>query len=313
MRRTNKKTGSVRLSFSNDEDPPIEVAQQLLVTLLSAPFLEALTACYTQYWDLDENGNWAMENEPQRTGLLDQLQPLPVLEGSRLTNLRQLTLRWDVLPLESLSRLLSFPRRLEMLVLQFSLLRSLRYPMADIPLDTVLEPVVNTLQTLVFEPCDTVRSPDCHEDDFYHLNDAGFRWSSKGLREFRHLKTLGIPNYVFEDQRLDTKSLLGVEHPLFLPESVEEIVFLDSYLLTMRGGGRSPFSEKLAATNVCTLDYAAREMMGELNQAVSDWSKLKRIAVGLCEAEDIIREKQPPVYLEENARVLVEHLSLIHI
>jgi hypothetical protein len=215
-------------------DFPLEIRERLLLALLSTPPVEALTVIYSQSWVLDDGLCMVFEDKAYPLWAT-YARPPPALEATKFTNLRKLTLRPDGVRLSWLSEALRLPRRLEILILQFSLLRALpyRYPVADTALDSMLEPVAHSLRTLIIEPHDSHEIANSR--DALDMGDVGFRWTPRGLREFQHLETLGIPGSVFGDQWRPREN--GVDaHPLTVPASIEEINLLDAMIVPLKPG-----------------------------------------------------------------------------
>lgn len=274
------------VSYITSTDVPIDVAGQVLSTMMSVAFVESFIFSYSKAALGDP-----LHLERQRERIPPE--PLPALPVSRCTNLRELRLRWDGLPLPWLSSLLRLPRRLEIFHLEISLHHTAQYSddVAIPPLDTVLKPVADTLRTLSMIPVETSRDVE-GEPWEVSMEDVGFRWSSNGLRSFTKLETLAIHVSSFGE----FKVIQGIGQVLGLPGSLVTLNLLGVYLC--HGWHVDGMHIRLSCSE---------EMLEELCEVVSTLPRLRYLGIRCHEefAARYLRHDLPPAYVGKTAESLV--------
>jgi hypothetical protein len=292
--------------YSDLSDIPVELRERVLYAVMSAPSLDSLTALYVKDWK-----GWI---EPDYESKPVQPRPLPLIQGTKVTALRFLRLRWDGAPLSWISELLRLPRRLEVLHLQFSLRYSLWGPGVFMALDAALEPVADTLITLTLLP---VLDFDDKTDNETYMEDVGCCWSNCGLKGFKKLENLGLPGSSLEEfRRLMSGHGSGSENEQQLPEkslelpaTLKTLYLNDAWLVRMKTTGYSPFSAELRATEALTLDWQTADRLKELCRVLQHSPELRLVKVNNMNRNvklDELRQGLPPVYLEKGLRPLFD-------
>lgn len=201
----------------------------MLCVVLSVPWLEAVAVtCIQDQPDIYDVSEFWREPSGFEDLLVAPSRRLPDLYGNKCTDLRELRLHWNGLPLSWVSALLELPRRLEALHLQVNGHRLSYHPRDDIPLNSALRPVVDTLRKLVIYP-EKHESRDRDPD----IWDDGFRieWGPGGLREFEKLDFVGIPAHSWTGPRFHSPPQEHRLLPGYLPEFLTTVQVIGAQLV----------------------------------------------------------------------------------
>ncbi|MBE3042693.1 hypothetical protein IMZ48_08990 [Candidatus Bathyarchaeota archaeon] len=289
--------------YSNVNDVPRDVVDDLLCAVMSAPSLETVTATYARdLADFYHVGEY--HHIPPGPRLA---RPLPILGSSRCTDLRELRLHWDHLSLDWLSALLRLPRSLEVLHLQLS--RSNPLVQKDgrpaVPLNSALRPVAHSLRELTIFPIkdygDKPREDECWRDDLH------IEWGDDGLREFRSLEYLGAPadswTPAFYSFRRPEGALLA------LPESLERLhIFGACLIYQIPAGWNVPSEDGFEIPRSLTLDCKTLNGLRDIYTIVNSAPRLGYIQV-ISNKEldlDYLQGHLPPVHLPRRLKRIVD-------